>query len=102
MPFLVSNLNSHLLSKYLFFNSSTSIPRSPWSFGLYIIFHFVSLYFFLVSSDCQKNLDQKKSNRFLTPTDISKKDSKSINYVLPPYKNIRYFSFMKLMYLDIF
>jgi hypothetical protein len=24
------------------------------------------------------------------------------NFILPPFRNIRYFSFMKLMYLDIF
>lgn len=53
----LSNLKSHLLNKHLFLSSNTSIPRPPWSFGLQTIFYFVSLYFRLASSLCQKKRD---------------------------------------------
>jgi hypothetical protein len=54
----LNSLNSHLLSKLLFFNYKTSIPKPTWSLGRQIIFHLVSLYFFLCSSLCQKNREQ--------------------------------------------
>jgi hypothetical protein len=41
--------------KGLFFNSKTSIPSPPWSFGRQMKFHFVNL--FLFSALCQNNLD---------------------------------------------
>jgi hypothetical protein len=56
-PSSLSNLKSHLLSKHLFLSSRTSTPKPPWSLGRQTIFHFVRRYFFLFSSDCQKNLD---------------------------------------------
>jgi hypothetical protein len=46
-----------LLNKHLFLIYRTSIPKPPWSFGRQTMFHFVSRYFLLLSSDCQKNLD---------------------------------------------
>jgi hypothetical protein len=71
--FSLISLKSHLLNKHLFFNSRTSIPKPPWSFGLQIKFHFVRRYFFLWPSHCQKNQDQKKSSLFLTPLGSQKR-----------------------------
>jgi hypothetical protein len=58
-PSSFRSLNNHLLSKHLFFNSKTSTPNPPWSFGLQIMFHLVSLYFFLWPSFSQKKRDWK-------------------------------------------
>jgi len=51
------SLNTHLLSKHLFYKSKFKIPNPPWSLGVHNTSHFVNLYFFLCPSLCQKNLD---------------------------------------------
>jgi hypothetical protein len=56
-PSSLISLNSHLLSKLLFFNSKTSIPNPPWSLGRHMMFHLESLYFLLWPSLCQKKRD---------------------------------------------
>jgi hypothetical protein len=57
-------------------------PNRPWSLGRQIKFHFVSMYFFLCQSLCQKTREGKKSNLFLTPFRISEKDSINIGRLL--------------------
>jgi hypothetical protein len=75
----VKSFKSHLLNKHLlFFISKTSTASPPWSLGLQMMFHWVSLYFLLWPLLSQKNLDLKRSSLFLSPLGISKNDSVNI------------------------
>jgi hypothetical protein len=48
-PSSFNNLKNHLLSKHLFLIYKTLTPRPPWSLGLQMMFHLVSLYFVLIA-----------------------------------------------------
>ena len=45
--FMINQLNNGLLRRHLFCISKFVIPNPPWSFGVQIILHMNSLYFFL-------------------------------------------------------
>jgi hypothetical protein len=85
IPCSVSNLNSYLLSKRLFYSWSTSIRKPPWSFGWQIIFHFwiyISSYYHHTIITLPKKSWPKEIKHFLSPWGILRNESINIGTLL--------------------
>jgi hypothetical protein len=66
------SLYNHLLSRHLFFTSKFPILRPPWSFGLQMMSHLVSMYFLLISS---LGLKMRSVMNLHTPNEVIGRDS---------------------------